>query len=91
MPDVKKMRDNLAVFSHRGLGKADPRGVPRGKGRCSFSLEWKMARCKYAQALGHKMEEGTVLEWKKKDGDEVHKGGRPGRGGIRQSDLRPRG
>ncbi len=42
MPDVKEMGDNLAVFPHRGLGKADP-AARRGAGAAAL-FPWS-GRC----------------------------------------------
>src|SRR5919108_3725462 len=62
------------VSSHRGVGKADPAA---GRGASAAALlpeEGRTMSDVNMPKLSDTMEEGTIVEWKKKSGDEVKTG-----------------
>src|SRR3989449_9341472 len=62
------------VSSHRGVGEADP-AASRGASAAALLPEERRSMPDVNMPkLSDTMEEGTIVEWKKSSGDEVHKG-----------------
>src|SRR6266480_472947 len=62
------------VSSHRGVGKADPAASRGASAAALLPEEGKSMPDVNMPKLSDTMEEGTIVEWKKSSGDEVHKG-----------------
>src|SRR5712691_11539922 len=62
------------VSSHRGVGKADPAASRRASAAALFPKEGRAMSDVNMPKLSDTMEEGTIVEWKKKSGDEVKSG-----------------
>src|SRR5216683_6145058 len=62
------------VSSHRGVGKADPAASRRASAAALFPKEGRAMSDVNMPKLSDTMEEGTIVEWKKKSGDEVKTG-----------------
>src|SRR6266480_4512528 len=62
------------VSSHRGVGKADPAASRGASAAALLPEEGKSMPDVNMPKLSDTMEEGTIVEWKKKSGDEVKTG-----------------
>src|SRR2546426_4733693 len=62
------------VSSHRGVGKADPAASRGASAAALLPEEGRSMPDVNMPKLSDTMEEGTIVEWKKKSGDEVKTG-----------------
>src|SRR5882672_9823065 len=62
------------VSSHRGVGKADPAASRGASAPALLPEEGRSMTDINMPKLSDTMEEGTIVEWKKKSGDEVKTG-----------------
>src|SRR5215472_6740396 len=62
------------VSSHRGVGKADPAASRRASAAALFPKGGRAMADVNMPKLSDTMEEGTIVEWKKKTGDQVKTG-----------------
>src|SRR5256884_784574 len=62
------------VSSHRGVGKADPAASRGASAAALLPKEGRTMPDVNMPKLSDTMEEGTIVEWKKKSGDQVKTG-----------------
>src|SRR5256714_14790134 len=62
------------VSSHRGVGEADPAASRGARAAALLPEEGRSMPDVNMPKLSDTMEEGTIVEWKKKSGDEVKTG-----------------